>query len=134
MTPQEIAASDLDAAVAAVEGWTWFWSKHDYWNITRPDGSGLSTYGSVWTPYDPHTGAKRQTPTHPIGRELSYTPTTDPAEAMRLMEKYRVVLFPPGAGGNTTENWAAFAAGDDSYCYGETPAEAICRVVVRTAK
>lgn len=72
----------------------------------------------------------------PLGRtkvcQQCYRPTRDPAEAMRLLEKYELRVQADGHGG-----WFADAPGwkgnDGLPFCGPTPAIAICRAVVSLA-
>lgn len=50
MTDREL----LELAAKAA-GWTWWRSKHGYWNLTAPDGT-QHTACHGWTKFDPHTG------------------------------------------------------------------------------
>lgn len=50
MTDREL----LELAAKAA-GWTWWRSKHGYWNLTAPDGT-QHTACHGWTKFNPHTG------------------------------------------------------------------------------
>ena len=50
MTDRELLEKAAKAA-----GWTWWRSKHGYWNLTAPDGT-KHTACNGWTKFDPHTG------------------------------------------------------------------------------
>lgn len=118
--------SELNVAVAKAEGWTWFWSKHNHWVITDPEGHTTNPGFGDWTDFDPHTGQKNVTPAVPSDQHLHYYPASDPAEAMRLLEKYRLELRLNGTGYD--------ACGNGVWEYGETPCIAICKAVVALAE
>ena len=46
---------ELLEKAAKAAGWTWWRSKHGYWNLTAPDGT-QHTACHGWTKFDPHTG------------------------------------------------------------------------------
>ncbi len=54
-----------------------------------------------------------------------YSPTRDGAEAMRLLEKYRLSLRP-----HVHPNWRVYDYHAEYESFGPTPAIAICRAVV----
>jgi hypothetical protein len=129
----EQEAMELNVAVAKAEGWTWFWSKHNYWSITRPDGKSFSAGLSRYTDYDPDTGKKNKAPDFPTAYDLDYHPDSDPAEAMRLLEKYKMLCgfdtiekhWFCGPSFSTVEGMVA-----EPEAIGETPCIAIARAVV----
>ena len=77
-----------DAARAA--GWSWWRSKHGYWNITTPSGSSTSCCHS-WQKYDPDTGEKLPEP-EPADAliECGWNPLLDDGDALRLAVKLRI--------------------------------------------
>ena len=46
---------ELLEKAAKAAGWTWWRSKHGYWNLTAPDRT-QHTACHGWTKFDPHTG------------------------------------------------------------------------------
>jgi hypothetical protein len=104
VTPQELA--ELDLAVAKAEKIPHCWNALE--RRVAPIGKirGFSTMtsknGFIW-----------------------YHPTEDGAEAMRLLEKYRLSLRP-----HDHPNWRVYDYHTERESIGPTPAIAICRAVV----
>ena len=82
MTDRELLE---DAAKAA--GWTWWRSKHGYWNLTAPDGA-QHTACHGWAKFDPHTGEAEPEPTPGDALlQVGFCPLTDDGDALRLAVK-----------------------------------------------
>ena len=90
---------ELDMKCAEIIGLTYsfFWSKHNYFSVTMPDGSNeIACRG--WTAYDDTTGEKNKLPTEEQAYlEVSdYHPTANTTEgksaAFDLMVKYKLSI------------------------------------------
>lgn len=136
LTNAEVAGLPVDVAVAYIEGYRWFWSKHNYWSIMRPDGtSGSALYESRWTDYDPDTGKKNVPPAHPSNIDLNYWPSSTADETLRLLVKYRLDII-------SRDRGDAYACSCDwrdggNFIHSETDAEpgvAVCKAVVALYK
>lgn len=98
LTPTEVAALPLEIAVAYIEGYRWFWSKHNYWCITEPSGKERSKGVGCWENYDRNTGRKNVEPRYPDVSELEYWPCSEWSEdksiAFGLIVKYGFTIQP----------------------------------------
>lgn len=94
MTDKEL----LELAAKAA-GWTWWRSKHGYWNLTAPDGK-QHTACHGWTKFDPHTGEAEPEPTPGDALlEVGFCPITDDGDALRLLARLRMsAIFPTAIG------------------------------------
>ena len=82
MTDREL----LELAAKAA-GWTWWRSKHGYWNLTAPDGT-QHTACHGWAKFDPHTGEAEPEPTPGDALlQVGFCPLTDDGDALRLAVK-----------------------------------------------
>ena len=82
MTDKEL----LELAAKAA-GWTWWKSKHGYWNITPPQEVQRSCCVG-WQKFDPHTGDALEEPTPADAIvECNWNPLTDDGDALRLAVK-----------------------------------------------
>lgn len=103
MTDEEL----LELAAKAA-GWTWWRSKHGYWNLTSPEGNE-HTACQNWSAYDPYTGAKLTEPTAANAlREIGFDPENDDGDALRLAIKLRMRIATP-----TTDTDCAIAGCGD---------------------
>lgn len=111
MTPEELA--ELDLVVAKAEGYNFAEI------VTEPQRYGRDE------PFVVVNGAL-VSPT----KCITFSPTRDGAEALRLLEKYRLTLWHSGSGWSS---WVSFRPRAIAPC-GPTPAIAICRAVVALAE
>ena len=93
------AMTDLELDMKCAEiielTYSFFWSKHNYFSVTMPDGSNeIACRG--WTAYDDTTGEKNKLPTEEQAYlEVSdYHPTANTSEGkaqlLSLMIKYKI--------------------------------------------
>ena len=123
---------EIDIKCAEIIGLTYsfFWSKHNYFSVTMPDGSNeIACRG--WTAYDDTTGEKNKLPTEEQAYlEVSdYHPTANTtegkAQAFDLMDKFNLTIdFDTGL-----VHW------DDGWTiYNANPQRAICEAVILSAQ
>ena len=78
---------ELLEAAAKAAGWTWWRSKHGYWNLTAPDGT-QHTACHGWAKFDPHTGEAEPEPTPGDALlEVGFCPLADSGQALELAAK-----------------------------------------------
>lgn len=134
MKVSELIGAELDCWVARAEGWVFFWSKHNYWSVTKPNGASYSACND-WVPYDPDTGAKNEKP-HPSEAMQDFYPSSDWEQGGPIIERERIWLDPVEAGGTfrgerqTEAGWLARAWGHVYNERGPTPLIAAMRAYV----
>ena len=84
MTEREL----LELAAKAA-GWTWWHSKHGYWNLTSPEGD-KHTACHNWPAYDPDTGKKLAEPTAADALRGFFGPENDSEQALELAVKLEI--------------------------------------------
>ena len=80
---------ELLELAAKAAGWTWWRSKHGYWNLTSPEGN-KHTACHNWSAYDPDTGEKRAEPAAADALRGFFDPEYDNEQAFKLMVKLRL--------------------------------------------
>jgi len=105
MTDREL----LELAAKAA-GWTWWRSKHGYWNLTAPDGRQYDACHN-WPAFDASTGEKLAEPTvYDALIEAGFDPENNDGDALRLAVKLRINVEPvyvwhgPWTNGGTLED------------------------------
>jgi hypothetical protein len=82
MTDREL----LELAAKAA-GWTWWQSRHGYWNIKGPDCEELAACCG-WFKFDSYTGSNLAEPTPADALiEVGFNPLEDDSDALRLAVK-----------------------------------------------
>jgi hypothetical protein len=85
MTDREL----LELAAKAA-GWTWWRSKHGYWNLTAPDGRQYDACHN-WPAFDASTGEKLAEPTvYDALIEAGFDPENNDGDALRLAVKLSI--------------------------------------------
>ena len=78
---------------AKAAGWTWWQSKHGYWNIKGPDCEERAACCG-WFKFDSYTGSNLAEPTPADALiEVGFSPLDDDAEAFRLAVKLGIDLL-----------------------------------------
>jgi len=84
---------ELIELAAKAAGWTWWRSKHGYWNLTAPDGRQHDACHN-WPAFDASTGEKLAEPTvYDALIEVGFVPLTDDGDAVRLAVKLKLDVF-----------------------------------------
>ena len=88
---------ELLEKAAKAAGWTWWRSKHGYWNLTAPDGT-QHTACHGWTKFNPHTGEAEPEPTPGDALlEVGFCPLyTTPQRKPLTDDLYNELLFAVG--------------------------------------
>lgn len=85
--PEPTTDRELLEPAAKAAGWTWWRSKHGYWNLTEPDGTTRSACHG-WEAFDRITGEKLPEPTPADALvECGFDPLADDGDALRLAVK-----------------------------------------------
>jgi hypothetical protein len=85
MTDKEL----LELAAKAA-GWTWWRSKHGYWNLTAPDGRQYDACHN-WPAFDASTGEKLAEPTvYDALIEAGFDPENNDGDALRLAVRLEI--------------------------------------------
>ena len=93
---------ELLEKAAKAAGWTWWRSKHGYWNITPPKGE-TETCCVNWQKFDSTTGEKLPEPTlFDALIESGWNPIDDDGDALRLAVKLHMSIM-----SNETASWVA---------------------------
>jgi hypothetical protein len=85
MKVEDLDGALLDYWVAKAEGWDFFWSKHNYWSVTQPNGEQYVAC-SDWTQYDAYSGGKNKIP-HPSEALDNFCPSADWAQGGPIIER-----------------------------------------------
>jgi hypothetical protein len=118
---------------AKAAGWTWWKSKHGYWNVTDSDGKQASCCGE-WLKFDPYNGNKLAEPTPADALvELGWNPLTDDGDALRLAVKLEIAIN-PFAGKTVVAHTESGRLGHEKWdCWDDDPYAATRRAIVRAA-
>ena len=83
---------ELLELAAKAAGWTWWKSKHGYWNIKGPDCEERAACCG-WFKFDSYTGSNFAEPTPADALiEVGFSPLDDDAEAFRLAVKLGLLI------------------------------------------
>jgi hypothetical protein len=128
----ELSGEMLDYHVALAEGWSFFWSKHNYYSITAPDGERHIAW-DCWSEYDPGSEKKNEVP-HPSTciYDCGFFPSFNWDECGPLIEKYRIHLYPAvDPDGDRLLHWVAVDERQQERrgYVGADPMVAVCRCI-----
>lgn len=85
---------ELLELAAKAAGWTWWQSKHGYWNIKGPDCEERAACCG-WLKFDSYTGRNLAEPTPADALiEVGFDPLEDDGDAFRLAIKLNMTLIP----------------------------------------
>ena len=118
---------------AKAAGWTWWFSKHQYWKLTAPDGRQYDACHN-WPAFDASTGKKLPESTvYDALIEVGFDPENDSGQALRLAVKLKIpIQFPDWT--DMTRTWASkdcLDAFDEPH--GTDPYVATRRAITRAA-
>lgn len=122
---------DLLVFAAKAAGFTFWRSKHGYWNVCKPDGKTQVTCQG-WENYDSRTGEKLPEPTISDAMfGIDWAPLADDGDALRLAVKLKICIGPNFDG----DLAAAFGSDGRNITepMGDDPEAAARRAIVRAA-
>ena len=86
----ELEGAELDYWVAKAEGWDFFWSKHDYFSVTEPNGNKHTLFED-YVPFDPYTGQKIKPPkASSCINSCGFYPSTDWSQGGLIIERENI--------------------------------------------
>ena len=98
---------ELLEKAAKAAGWTWWRSKHGYWNLTAPDRT-QHTACHGWTKFDPHTG-----------EELADSTPGDALLEVGFCPLYTAPQRREWVGLTEEEIWGSASTGNDGQSFGD---------------
>lgn len=88
MKTAELEDGLLNYWVAKAEGWNFFWSKHNHWVVTKPNGTRY-TACEGWAQFDSDTGAENHRP-HPSEALENFYPASHWEDGGPIIDRDRI--------------------------------------------